>query len=669
MPLDYRRLTPWLGLTLLLLTAWLSYRPGLAGGFLFDDFVNLPALGSTGVVDDLPTFWRYITSGTADPTGRPLALLSFLLDAQDWPASPAPFLRTNLTLHLINGGLLYFLLRSLGRRLDGTSVTTDSAALLGAGLWLLHPLFVSTTLYIVQREAILPATFVLFGLLLWLHGYGLLEKSLRAGTLWMVAGIVVGTLLAVLCKANGLLLPLLAWVLDATVLRKTWHQLAPPVAARTRLLRWLLLIVPSLLLFAYLLSYVPGLGDDLASRPWTRGQRLLTESRILLDYLHLLVVPRVLSTGLYNDAYPYSTGLLQPMSTVFAMAAMAAVLAAGLSLRKRTPAFAAGILFFLGGHLLESTVIELELYFEHRNYLPSMLLFWPLARSICRWQTSRQLRAGIALGLLVLLAAITWQRATLWSQQERMALLWAAQNPTSSRAQATAASFESKTQYPERAMQRLAMGIRGRPHDLQLALNYANAACARHGLTPQDVNIVEAALRHAATDDQLVYRWLGQALATAISGQCSGLDLATVDSWLAAAHANPKMIEMPGRQQDLYSLLGQLELARHNPDGALSAFNHALEAWITPQAAAKQTAILASNEYYAHALAHLDRYALLESRGKRDESLSMRRLHQWVLDRQGFWPHELTVLRTEVRAELAAAASETQPTSSKSETH
>lgn len=60
------------------LVAWAVYMPGLSGGFLFDDFVNLDALGALGRVDDWPAFWRYITSGTADPIGRPLALLSFL---------------------------------------------------------------------------------------------------------------------------------------------------------------------------------------------------------------------------------------------------------------------------------------------------------------------------------------------------------------------------------------------------------------------------------------------------------------------------------------------------------------------------------------------------------------------------------------------------------------
>src|SRR5690348_7376404 len=91
------------GLTLLLIAGWFAYHPGLSGDFLFDDFGNLPAIGATGPVDQWATFWRYITSGAADPTGRPLTLLSFLLDARNWPAPARPFKLTNLALHLLNG--------------------------------------------------------------------------------------------------------------------------------------------------------------------------------------------------------------------------------------------------------------------------------------------------------------------------------------------------------------------------------------------------------------------------------------------------------------------------------------------------------------------------------------------------------------------------------------
>src|SRR5690349_6854304 len=69
-----------------LIAGWLGYRPGLSGDFLFDDYANLPAIGATGPVDNMATLARYLTSGTADPTGRPLTLASFLIDARDWPA-------------------------------------------------------------------------------------------------------------------------------------------------------------------------------------------------------------------------------------------------------------------------------------------------------------------------------------------------------------------------------------------------------------------------------------------------------------------------------------------------------------------------------------------------------------------------------------------------------
>jgi hypothetical protein len=163
-------LLPLLVALLIIALTWWAYAPGLHGPFLFDDFANLPALGAIGPIDNWPSFWRYVTSGTADPTGRPLTLLSFLVDAHNWPAAPYSFKRTNLIIHLLNGALLYPLLTKLGQALAVDTYRSRTAALFGTTLWLLHPLLVSTTLYVVQREAMLPATFVLAGLLIWLHG-------------------------------------------------------------------------------------------------------------------------------------------------------------------------------------------------------------------------------------------------------------------------------------------------------------------------------------------------------------------------------------------------------------------------------------------------------------------------------------------------------------------
>src|SRR5574337_511790 len=112
-------------LVAILAVTWWVYHPGLSGDFLFDDFANLPAIGATGPVDNWAAFWRYITSGNADPTGRPLTLLTFLIDARNWPASPYPFKVTNVILHLINGALLAWVLWKLGTVLASGSCTSS----------------------------------------------------------------------------------------------------------------------------------------------------------------------------------------------------------------------------------------------------------------------------------------------------------------------------------------------------------------------------------------------------------------------------------------------------------------------------------------------------------------------------------------------------------------
>lgn len=648
-----RLFVPWVGLALMLGVTWLAYLPGLSGGFLFDDFANLPALSAMGPVQDSASFWRYITSGTADPTGRPLALLSFLIDAREWPAEPGPFLRTNLSIHLLNGVLLFALLRRLGRfHASGIAADrNDWTALLATALWLMHPLFVSTTLYVVQREAMLPATFVLLGLIAYVHGRGLAAQRPRTGLAWMVLGIALGTLLGMLSKANGVLLPMLAWVLEATVLREVR---AVPASGRSwdARFRIALLAIPTLAVFAYLLSLLPQLQAPLAHRSWTIGERLLTEPRVLLDYLHLLVVPRILSTGLYNDGYAVSTSLLNPLTTLPALLALGALVGLGFYFRRRAPVISAALLFFFAAHLLESTTIPLELYFEHRNYLPAMLLFWPVAQLLCAGHRHARLLLATALLLPCAFAAITWQRAELWGKPEQMARLWAWQNPASSRAQATAAIFETRSGRPEQALHRLAPLLRERPHDLQVALNYASAACASRGLSPADIDAVTGAIHNAVEGDMLVFRWMNQALNAAATQRCRGLDLATVERLVDAAWQNPRMRETAGRRQDLYSLAGRIALQRDQPALALARFDEALAAYPTPTAAAMQAALLATNGHYAEALAHLDRYERV-MHARPQPGWGMPRLHRWIVDRQGYWPRELALLRSKLRAEIA----------------
>jgi hypothetical protein len=670
-----RRLTAALFCAALLL-AWFVYRPGLHGDFLFDDYANLPALGAYGPVDNAATFWRYITSGSADPTGRPLALLSFLLDARNWPAEPYPFKRTSVLLHLLNGCLLYVLLLQLGKYVGTSDSTRRSAAVLGTALWLLHPLFVSTTLYVVQREAMLPAFFIMLGLAGYVRGHELALSGRIAGIVLASTAIAVCTVLAMLSKANGALLPLFAWIVDAILLkpRSVMH------ARTSRGMRWVkhcMLVLPSAMLFAYLIyQAIAGMTRGiLAERPWTLGERLLTEPRVVVDYLGLLWFPRPYSTGLFNDSVVVSTGWFTPPGTLPCILAIGALLVFAFAARRQHPALAAAVVFYFAGQLLESTSIPLELYFEHRNYLPAMLMFWPLALWLCgralvknnpgpptHNRAAGGLR-GVRIALSILLplglAALTYLRADLWGNRDDQALLWGEKNVHSPRAQAYAAQIESARGHRTAGIARLQLALIEHPDDIQLALNLVGMKCSAGTLTQADLEHAKTALRSTLNVGRLGYEWFEQALPAVREKRCSALDLAAVQSLLAAAWENPTARATFGRRQDLINLQARLALMQQEPDRALRLFDSALDADPRPGAALQQATTLARAGFPALALRHLDH---LEAVWKppTHPAPRMPAIHAWLLWREGYWQHEIAhlrgVLEDDLRSSTAPAA-------------
>jgi hypothetical protein len=675
-------------LTGLLLLAWQVYRPGLSGNFLFDDFANLNALGAMGPVHNWPSLLRYLTSGNADPTGRPLTLLTFLLDAQDWPAAPFPFKRTSLLLHLLNGALLACLLRRLGRLLPATSAKADSrtqptrdyaalridmAALLGAALWLLHPLFVSTTLYIVQREAMLPGTCALLGLLLWLDGRERLQRGhWRSGACLLVLGAGGFTLLGMLAKANGLLLPLYVLLIEYLLLRPRQPVLAePPVnITAVRVYRHVLLWcawLPAVLIVGYLLLQGwHGLAEGLDGvRTWTLGQRLLTEPRILLDYLRLLWLPQPFTAGLFNDHILVSTSLWAPATTLPALLGMASLLGMAWCLRRRLPAVALAILFFFAGQLMESSTLALELYYEHRNYVPAMLMFWPLALWLCgvpqaggeraeddalahhysSLRTAASLRALKPLTAILLLVGLGWMthaNAGLWGDTRDQVLMWARLNPDSPRAQVSAAQEEMSNGRPQLAIARLLPVLRKQPDQVQVAFNLLGARCMLGSISDDDISMAETALANARNPGALLVTWSERAIVMANSGSCRGFDLAMLGHLLDRGMTNPYF--SAGRRQDILHIRGNIALAQRHGDEALQDFNAALDHDVRISAALDQAAELGAAGYPQLGLQHLSHYDSVRA-AEAAPGIGMPRIHAWVLQRQQYWPKELARLR------------------------
>ena len=417
--------------SLLALVFWI-YLPGLQGGFLLDDYPNLEPLGSYGGIDNWDTFKSFVFGGFSGPTGRPLSMLTFLLDDNTWPSTARSFKLTNIFIHLLCGVFLFWasfrLLLLYGLELEKAAWT----ALLSASMWMLHPFMVSTTLYVVQRMAQLSTLFVLMGIVGYLYARPLVSTAPRRAYVGMAIALGLGTLLATLSKENGALLPMLLLAIEfcCPAASKSRYGVLHPLWAAA------CLYMPAALVLFYLglrINFAEGLWPN---RPFNQPERLLTEARIVWEYLSHLFIPQIEGRGLYQDAFVISRGLLNPWTTLPAVIGGVGLVLAGFFFRRRQPLISLAIFFFLISHLIESTVIGLELYFEHRNYMAALLIFLPVAAVLVGKQpfVRRPALISITLLLLVILSAMTWQRVQLWSDTGRLQLYWAFASPDSPRA-------------------------------------------------------------------------------------------------------------------------------------------------------------------------------------------------------------------------------------------
>lgn len=416
-------------LAVLLVFTYLIYFPGLSGGFLFDDYPNLEPLGEFGGVVDWARAKSFIFSGIAGPLGRPISLASFLLDDNTWPSQGAFFKVTNLKIHLLCGLFLIWSTYLLMRLLKRSENNAAWVALISGGIWLVHPYMVSTTLYVIQRMAQISTLFIFFGTVLYLKGRIWIVEGNHHGYWIMSFSIPVFSLLAVFSKENGVLLPVLLIVFESVIsqhhyrLNKLWLMAC----------LWL----PTAVVIGYLVSRLNLSNEPMPSRLFTQWQRIITEPRILTEYLYHLYVPHIEGRGLFQDGYKFSTSILNPLSTLFSLLLILILIFIPLLFRRTHPLLFIAFFYFFVGHLLESTWLNLELYFEHRNYLSAAFLFLPIAQ----WFVDLQKRVRpfvvvICLGLLFcFLGFFTLKRSELWSNSNKLELYWAATTPDSARAQ------------------------------------------------------------------------------------------------------------------------------------------------------------------------------------------------------------------------------------------
>ncbi len=365
----------------LLIILILIYYNSFQAGWQYDDNVNIvdnPNIHlKTLTWSGIRRSFSGINPGPA-LDNRPLSYLTFALNHAIGKLHVVGYHLVNFTIHYCTAMVLFlFILRTLQLpvhrgRYDGNAY---SIALLSTFFWAAHPIQVTAVTYIVQRMTSMAALFYIMAMYCYLRGRSITLPTPKA--FWFFLCGLSG-LLSLASKENAAMLPVSLILYDLLLLRDKGRINAATVLKN--------LIAPffAVAIIGFFFCDVHRILAAYHSRPFTLTQRLLTEPRVMLFYISLLLYPLNSRLSLLHDI-DISITLWEPWTTLPAILICLGLAVASFFHHRKNPLIAYCILFFLLNHLIEGSLIPLELIYEHRNYLPSMLFFLPLVLFFMRW--------------------------------------------------------------------------------------------------------------------------------------------------------------------------------------------------------------------------------------------------------------------------------------------
>lgn len=424
-----------------------TYWSGLYGGFFFDDHPNILQVEGIRLSSiSSESIKQAMASGTTGVLGRPVSQLSFAINYFLHGPDPFAFKITNLVIHCLNAVLVFFIALQLISSTLKDQFPTRARIFSGivGFAWAIHPIQITSVLYVVQRMTSLSAMFLLIAFFLHIHarqsrsfGY---RPMLSLALAWMVFWP-----LSLFSKESGILFPGFVAAYEL-IIRRYSHQGLDSAG------RALFLLVLVSLALSPLLFYSPVIGAYLAGyeyRSFTLTERLLTENRVIWEYLGMITVPRMEVFGLFHDDIELSSSLLSPPTTLLAVIGLAGLLGVAWKTRTQAPLVSFGIVWFLVGHSLESTFLPLEIAHEHRNYLPLLGICLLPIHAINHLSSGNGVKRTVCFTLcfafLGYLSLITALRANMFGNDGLRTQLETHYHPDSARSNYEAGRFLSRS--------------------------------------------------------------------------------------------------------------------------------------------------------------------------------------------------------------------------------
>jgi protein O-mannosyl-transferase len=412
----------------LLISLFVIYSNSFNGEWHFDDFsniVNNPQIQLKSF--SWPEIKHTIYEVHQNKLWRPFSTLSFALNYKLGGMDVFRFHVVNFIIHYLAAVFLFLFIYNM-LQLPLLKVQYENiaypAALLATFFWALNPIHVTCVSYIVQRYASLAGLFYIMSMYFYLKGR---TSENFVSSIWFFTLCFTSGLAAVLSKENTVMLPVSILLFDLFLIQGINKENIKKSVK--------ILILPFLLILIIGFIYTKGFSNFFGSSFWAGYelrdfsiiQRLLTEPRVILFYLSLLFYPiNSRLTFLYD--IEVSRSLLQPWTTIPSILLILSIIGFAFYIARKRPLISYCIIFYFLNHIIEGSIFPLELIYEYRNYLPSMLLFIPLAGFIIYvidyFSYKKFIRFLIIFGVAVILIGegdITYSRNKIFSSDF---LLW-----------------------------------------------------------------------------------------------------------------------------------------------------------------------------------------------------------------------------------------------------
>lgn len=368
----------------------------------------------------IKTFFAHPTQ--PDTIFRPISNLTFGLNWFHGQNSPYGYHVVNIIIHFLASVFLYLsciqlaktpnIVRSTGR-LDAHAV-----ALVATTAWCISPINSQAITYIVQRMAQLATLFSIATILFFILAR-LASTTKNKSVYYFLAAL--SAILAFGSKENSVILPFSLLLIEFIFFTEPKYVSKKILNNKKKTLAISLIIAAGITI---LWSHYGANLFDYGHRSFTMTDRLLTEPRILLFHLSQIFFPTASTLSIEHDIV-LSSSLFTPWSTLPAIITCVGLICYGFAQAHKNPILSFSILFFFLNHLIESTVIPLELIFEHRNYLPSLFLFLPIAVWITKQTNNatwlkQSLITLVCVGFLILSGISTHNRNKVWATEQSL---------------------------------------------------------------------------------------------------------------------------------------------------------------------------------------------------------------------------------------------------------